>query len=69
MGTNDHARNRVRSDHTTPPPGDDRQTDRDRAMRAGDDGPTQRKTAERRQSGIRDEGRDDRRSGSESGKS
>ena len=68
MGTNDHARNRVRSDHVTPPAGGDRQTDGDHALRAGKDGPTQRKSAERRETGTRDAGSDDRRSGSESGK-
>ena len=68
MGTNDHARNRVRSDHDTPPPRGDRRTDGDHALRAGRDGPTQRKSAERRETSTRDAGSDDRRSGSESGK-
>jgi len=69
MGTNDHARERVRSDHVTPPARGDRQTDGDHALRAGKHGPTQRKSAERRESSTRDAGSDDRRSGSESGKS
>lgn len=69
MGSNDHARNRVRSDHVTPPARGDRQTDADHALRAGKDGPTQRKSSERRETGTRDAGSDDRRSGSESGKS
>lgn len=69
MGTNDHARNRVRSDHVTPPAGGDRQADGDHALRAGKQGPSQRKSAERRESSTRDAGSDDRRSGSESGRS
>ena len=69
MGTNDHARNRVRSDHVTPPAGGNRPADGEHALRAGKDGPTQRKSAERRESSTRDAGSDDRRSGSESGKS
>lgn len=68
MGRNDHARNRVRSDHVTPPAGGDRLTDGDHALRAGKGGPTQRKSAQRRESSTRDAGSDDRRSGSESGK-
>ena len=69
MGNNDHARNRVRSDHVTPPARGDRQTDADHALRAGKDGPSQRKSAERRETSSRDAGRDDLRSGSESGRS
>lgn len=69
MGTNDHARNRVKTDHVTPPAGDDRRTDGDHALRAGEGAATQRKSKEARESGTRDAGRDDRRSGSESGKS
>lgn len=69
MGTNDHARNRDRTGHSTPPAGHDRLTDDTHALRAGKDGPTQRKSAERRESSTRDAGSDDRRSGSESGKS
>lgn len=68
MGTNDHARNRVRSGHVTPPAGDDRRTDGDHALRAGDGPATQRKSKEHRESSTRDAGSDDRRSGSESGK-
>ena len=44
MGTNDHARNRDRTGHSTPPAGHDRLTDDTHALRAGKDGPTQRKT-------------------------
>ena len=67
MGTNDHARERVKSDHVTPPSGGDRNTDRSHALRAGDDGDTsQRKSAQSKEAKTRDEGRDDRRSGSDS---
>ena len=65
MGTNDHARERVKSDHVTPPPGGDRNTDGDHALKAGKDGPTQRKSAQSTEAPTRDEGRDDRRSGSD----
>ena len=66
MGTNDHARERVKTDHATPPSGPDRGTDSDHALRAGKDGATQRKSAQGKVAPTRDEGRDDRRSGSES---
>ena len=42
MGTNDHARERVKTDHATPPPGRDRGTDGDHALQAGTDDATQR---------------------------
>ena len=38
MGTNKHARDRVETGHTTPPPGHDRITDDSHALRAGKDG-------------------------------
>ena len=66
MGTNDHARERVKSDHATPPSGSDKHTDRSHALRAGDDGTSQRKSAQSKEDKTRDEGRDDRRSGSDS---
>ena len=66
MGTNDHARNRDRSGHQTPPPGHDRITDDTHALRAGKDGATRRKSELDRETPTRDRGRDDRRSGSES---
>ena len=66
MGTNDHARSRVETDRTTPPPGHDRLTDDTHALRAGKDVPTQRKTDVSKEAPTRDEGRDDRRSGSDS---
>ena len=69
MGTNKHAEERVKSGHTTPPSGRNDMTDSDHALRAGKDGPTQRKSATEREPSTRDEGSDDRRSGSESGKS
>ena len=49
-----------------PPSG--RNDDDTHALRAGDVGPTQRKSAHEREPSTRDAGSDDRRSGSESGK-
>lgn len=69
MGTNKHAADRVKSGHTTPPGGHDRLTDQDHALRAGKDGATQRKSAVDREPSTRDEGRDGRRSGSDSNRS
>lgn len=66
MGTNKHARDRVETGHTTPPPGHDRMTDESHALRAGKDGPSQRKSELARETPTRDEGRDDHRSGSDS---
>jgi hypothetical protein len=68
MGTDKHAQERVKSGHTTPPAGRNDMTDGDHALRAGKDA-TQRKSATRHEPSTRDEGSDDRRSGSESGKS
>ncbi len=68
MGTNKHARDRVETGHTTPPAGHDRTTDDSHALRAGKDGPTQRKQVLHKEKPTRDAGSDDRRSGSESGK-
>lgn len=68
MGTNKHASERVKSDHTTPPPGPDHMTDQDHTLRAGKHGTSQRKAAADREAPTRDAGSDDRRSGSESGK-
>jgi len=68
MGTNDHARNRVEQDRTSPPSGGNRNTDGDHALRAGKDGTTQRKSAQHEEPSTRDAGSDDRRSGSESGR-
>ena len=69
MGTNRHAAERVKSDHTTPPPGPDRMTDQDHAMKAGAKagkrGTSQRKSEVRKESPTRDEGRDDHRTGSD----
>ena len=69
MGTNKHARDRVETGHTTPPPGHDRITDDSHALRAGKDGTSQRKQALEKEPSTRDEGRDDRRSGSDSNRS
>lgn len=69
MGTNDHARERVKSDHTTPPSGSDKHTDRSHALRAGEGDSSQRKSAQSKEAKTRDEGRDDRRSGSDSNRS
>ena len=66
MGTNDHARERVKHDRTSPPPGQDRGTDGDHALQAGKDGPSARKSSPTREGKTRDEGRDDRHSGSDS---
>lgn len=66
MGTNDHARNRDHSGDSTPPPGHDRTTDQSHALRAGQDGASQRRTDLDEEAPTRDEGSDDRRSGSES---
>lgn len=69
MGTNKHVRDRVASDRITPPAGQDRLGDNTHALRAGKNGPTQRKSSVSREAPNRDRGSDDRRSGSESGKS
>lgn len=69
MGTNKHARDRVQTGRTTPPGGRNDMTDSDHTLRAGHGGTSQRKSATPREPSTRDEGRDDRRSGSDSGKS
>ena len=69
MGTNDHARNRDASGNTTPPAGRNEHSDATHALRAGKDGPTQRRSSVEREPSTRDEGRDDRRSGSDSNRS
>ena len=66
MGTNDHARERVKHDRTSPPPGGDRGIDGDHARQAGKDGASARKSSPNKEGKTRDEGRDDRRSGSDS---
>jgi hypothetical protein len=65
MGTNRHAAERVKSDHTTPPRGPDRMTDQDHAMKAGKHGTSQRKSKADKEAPTRDEGRDDHRTGSD----
>lgn len=69
MGSHKHEQERVKSGHTTAPAGRNDMTDQDHALRAGKDGPSPRKSATDREPSTRDEGSDDRRSGSESGKS
>lgn len=69
MSTNKHARDRVQTGHSTPPAGRNDITDGDHKLRAGKDGPTQRKSVVTREPSTRDEGRDDRRTGSDSGRS
>jgi len=66
MGTNDHARERVKHDRTSPPSGRDSGADGEHALQAGKDGTSQRKSASGEEGKTRDEGRDDRRSGSDS---
>lgn len=66
MANNDHARNRDRTGHSTPPPGHDRLTDDTHALKAGKSGATQRRQFVRKEMPTRDEGRDDRRTGSDS---
>jgi hypothetical protein len=68
MGTNKHAEERVKSGHATPPSGRNDMTDSDHTLRAGKQGPTQRKSAVEREPATREDGRDERRSGSDSGR-
>lgn len=69
MGSNKHAEERVKTGHTTPPSGPDALTDDSHALRAGKDGASQRKSTLKPDPSTRDQGSDDRRSGSQSGKS
>jgi hypothetical protein len=69
MGTNKHVRDRVQNERTTPPSGRNDMADSDHKLRAGKDGSTQRKSTVAREPSTRDEGRDDRRTGSDSGRS
>ena len=69
MATNKHAEERVKSGHVTPPSGRNDMADSDHTLRAGREGTTQRKSSVERESPTRDEGRDDRRSGSDSNRS
>ncbi|HSR64796.1 MAG TPA: hypothetical protein VLM17_04220 [Xanthomonadaceae bacterium] len=66
MGTDIHARHQAESGRSHPPAG--RNDDDTHALRAGKAGPTQRKSAHGKEASTRAAGRDDRRSGSESGK-
>lgn len=65
MGTNIHARHRDKSGHTTPPSGHDDMTDESHALRAGKNGPTQRKHVLRKEAPTHDAGRSDHRNGSD----
>jgi hypothetical protein len=67
MGTNIHERHRAASGHGTPPSGRD-DDDTTHALQAGKKGPSPRKSAHGQEPSTRDEGRDDRRPGSETGK-
>ena len=64
MGTDQHASHRNRQDMQSPPPG--RNDDDTHARQAGKEGATQRRSTQGREPSTRDEGRDDRRSGSDS---
>jgi len=64
MGTNAHARERVKHDLTSPPAGRDQGTDSDHALQASNAGTSARKSTVK-ESKTRDEGRDDRRTGSD----
>ena len=65
MGTNRHAADRVnKSGHTTPPPGQDRMTDQDHAMKARKQGASQRHSEAKPERRTREAGRDDHRTGS-----
>lgn len=66
MGTDQHARQRNGQNLQSPPGG--RDDDDTHALQAGKDGTSARKSAHERESSTRDEGRDDRRSGSDSGR-
>ncbi len=66
MGTDTHERNRDRAGRQNPPAGPDRLGGRTHALRAGKDGPTQRKSVQPQEHRTREEGRDDHRSGSDS---
>jgi hypothetical protein len=66
MGKNDHARERARSGDSTPPSGPDGFGEGTHALRAGNDGTSQRHSAVEPGHSTRGEGRDDHRSGSDS---
>jgi hypothetical protein len=63
MGTNRHAADRAKGDHTSPPPDPDRMTDQDHAMRAGRHGTTQRKAESPEEARTRKQGRGEGRTG------
>ena len=66
MGSDTHEKHLRDAGRSNPPPGPDDLGGRTHALRAGKDGPTQRKSAQPQESPTRDAGRDDRRDGSDS---
>ena len=66
MSRNTHEQHLRESGHSNPPPGPDKLGGGTHALRAGKDGPTQRRSVQPDESPTRDAGRDDRRSGSDS---
>ncbi|AXK72928.1 hypothetical protein DWG18_12005 [Lysobacter sp. TY2-98] len=66
MSRNIHDKHLNDAGRSNPPSGPDDLGGRTHALRAGRDGPTQRKSALQKETPTRDAGSDDRRSGSES---
>lgn len=66
MGTHIHEKHLRESGHSNPPPGPDQLGGRTHALRAGKDGPTQRRSVQPKETRTREAGRDDHRSGSDS---
>ncbi|MGY3266718.1 hypothetical protein [Lysobacter sp. HA35] len=66
MSKNTHEKHLRDAGRSNPPPGPDDLGGRTHALRAGKDGPTQRKSVQPHESPTRDAGRDDRRDGSDS---
>ena len=66
MGTNIHEKHRNDAGKgSNPPPGPDQLGGGTHALRAGKDGPTQRRNYQPNESRTREEGRDDHRNGSD----
>lgn len=65
MSTNRHAADRAKGDRTNPPPGPDRMTDQDHALRAGRQGTTQRKAEPPKETRTHKQGRGEGRTGSD----
>ncbi|WP_133500431.1 hypothetical protein [Cognatilysobacter terrigena] len=66
MTKNTHEKHLRDAGRQNPPPGPDDLGGRTHALRAGKDGPTQRKSVQPHEAPTRDAGRDDRRDGSDS---